>query len=127
MTTDRTRRPLRWRIAEAFEGRSGPKIILAIGGLVLAAFVVPLVVRPFDGRPADPEINQSAIRCDSSFQEVQRSIPDNASRNNPTRVCVERARGRILIAGVVTFFVIFFTVIALLARAGKIQPREPAR
>ncbi|MGH2796020.1 MAG: hypothetical protein ACRDKG_17140 [Actinomycetota bacterium] len=122
-----SRRPIRWRIAETFEGRNGAKVILAIGVLVFAAIVVPLAFRPFEGRGADPEINQSAIDCHPPVAEVTRTIPEGTTANNPVRVCIERARGRVAIACVATFFIIFFTIIALLARAGKIQPREPAR
>ena len=122
-----SRKPLRWRIAETFEGRNGAKVILIIGAVVFVIFVVPLAFRPFEGRAADPEINQSAIECDPPISEITRSIPEGTSPNNPLRVCVERARGRVAFASVLTFFILFFTIVALLARAGKIQPREPAR
>ena len=122
-----SRKPIRWRIAELFEGPNGAKVILAIGAAILAIFVVPLVFRPFQGRAAVPDINQSAILCESSYSEIQKSIPEETTPNNPLRVCVEKGRARMLIASVLTFFVIFFTVVALMARAGKIQPKEPAR
>lgn len=122
-----SRRPIRWRIAEAFEGRWGAKIILGIGAIVLAVFILPLMIRPFQGRPEIEEINQTEIRCLGSLSEISRGMPDGVSPNNPRRVCVERARGRVLIGSVVAFFVLLFTVIALMARSGKIQPKELAR
>jgi hypothetical protein len=122
-----SRKPIRWRIAEVFEGPNGATAILAIGAAALAVFIVPLVLRPFEGRPADPEINQTEIRCEASYSEIQKGIPDGTTQNDPLRVCVEKARGKVLMASVVTFFIILFTVIALMARAGKIQPKEVAR
>ena len=122
-----SRRPIRWRIAELFEGPNGAKAILAIGAAALAIFVVPLVFRPFEGRPAEPDINQAAIHCDASYSEIQKGIPEGTTQNNPLRVCVEKARGKVLIASVMTFFIVLFTIIALMARAGKIQPKEVAR
>ena len=119
-------RPIRWRIAELFEGPHGAKVIVAIGAAILAILVVPLVFRPFEGRPADPDSNQSAIRCDASYSEIQKGIPDGTT-NASLRVCVEMARGKVFIASVAAFFIIFFTIIALMARAGKIQPKEVAR
>ena len=127
MTMEKSRRPIRWRIAELFEGPNGAKVILALGLAALAVFIVPLVLRPFEGRPADPEINQTAIHCEASYAEIRKTIPDGTSPNNPLRVCVEKARGKVLMASVVSFFVVLFTVIALMARAGKIQPKETAR
>jgi hypothetical protein len=54
-------------------------------------------------------------------------MPEEAADNDPRRVCVERARARALVAGVAGFFIVLFTVLAILARAGKIQPKDPAR
>ncbi len=122
-----SRKPIRWRIAEVFEGPNGATAVLAIGVAALALFIVPLVLRPFEGRPADPEINQTEIRCEASYSEIQKGIPEGTTQNDPLRVCVEKARGKVLMASVVTFFVVLFTVIALMARAGKLQPKEVTR
>lgn len=122
-----SRRPIRWRIAEAFESRWGWTIILAIGVLVLAVFLMPLLFRPFVGLPANKEINQAEVRCTGSLSEISRGMPEEASDDNPRRICVERARARTLVASIAGFFVLLFTGIALFAKAGKIQPKDPAR
>jgi hypothetical protein len=124
---ERARRPIRWRIAEAFEGRWGWTIILAIGALVLAAFLVPLLFRPFVGRPANKAIQQAEVRCDGSLSEISRGMSFDTPDNDPRRVCVERARARTLVASIAGFFVLLFTGIALFAKGGKIQPKDPAR
>ena len=122
-----SRRPIRWRIAELFEGPNGGKAVLAIGALAFAAFIMPLVFKGYQANPADPVIGRPAEDCASAWTEFSRTIPDGASRQDPARLCVEKARTKIVVASVATFFIIFFTIIALMARAGKIQPKEVAR
>ena len=121
------RRPIRWRIAEAFESRWGWAIILAIGALVLAAFLVPLLFRPFVARQADKRIQQTEVRCDGSISEISRGMSFDAPDNDPRRLCVERARARVLVASIAGFFVLLFTGIALFAKGGKIQPKDLPR
>jgi hypothetical protein len=121
------RRPIRWRIAEAFESRWGWAIILAIGALVLAAFLVPLLFRPFVGSPANRAIQQKEVRCAGSLSEISRGMSFDTPDDDPRRVCVERARARTLVASIAGFFVLLFTGIALFAKGGKIQPRDLAR
>lgn len=122
-----SRRPIRWQIAEVFEGPRGGMAVLAIGALTFAAFVAPLVFRGYEANPADPAIGRPAENCASAWTEFSKTIPEGASRESPERICVEKARTKIVVASVATFFIIFFTVVALMARAGKIQPKEVAR
>ena len=122
-----SRKPLRWQVAELFEGPHGARVILAIGALVFAAFILPLVFRGYQANPPDPAIGRPAEDCAGAWTEFSKTIPDGASRENPARICVEKARTKILVASLATFFIIFFTIIALMARAGKIQPKEVAR
>ena len=124
---ERSRRPIRWRLAEAFESRWGWTIILAIGALLLAAFLVPLLFRPFVGRPANRAIQQTEVRCDGSLSEISRGMAFDTPDEDPRRVCVERARARTLVASIAGFFVLLFTGIALFAKGGKIQPIDVAR
>ncbi|MEX2554082.1 MAG: hypothetical protein WEB06_00440 [Actinomycetota bacterium] len=121
------RRPVRWRIAEAFESRWGWAIILAIGVLVLAAFLVPLLFRPFVGRPANKAVQQTEVRCEGALSEISRGMAFDTPDEDPRRICVERARARTLVASIAGFFVLLFTGIALFAKGGKIQPRDLAR
>jgi hypothetical protein len=125
--TDETRRPIRWRIAEAFESRWGWAIILAISALVLTAFLVPLLFRPFVGRPANKAIQQTEVRCEGSLSEISRGMSFVTPDDDPRRICVERARARTLVASLAGFFVLLFTGIALFAKGGKIQPMDLAR
>lgn len=120
-------KPLRWRLAELFEGRQGAKVILAIGAAALVILVLPLVFRGYQANPPDPAIGRPAEDCAGAWTEFSKTIPEGASGEDPARICVEKARTKIVVASVATFFIIFFTIIALLARAGKIQPKEPAR
>ena len=121
------RRPIRWRVAEAFEGKWGSRIVFAIGAGALAVLLVPLLFRPFEGRPAMPEIGQAQVRCLGSLSEISRGMPGGASAGDPRRICVEKARARALIGSVAGFFIALFTAIALAARAGIIQPKDVAR
>ncbi len=121
------RRPIRWRITEAFESRWGWTIILGISVLVLAVFLVPLLFRPFVGRPANKAIQQAEVRCEGSLSEISRGMAFDAPDNDPRRVCVERARARTLVASIAGLFVLLFTGIALFAKGGKIQPKDLAR
>ena len=127
METERSRRPIRWRMAEAFESRWGWVIILGISLLVMAVFLVPLLFKPFVGRPANRAIQQTEVRCEGSLTEIDRGMALDTPDDAPRRVCVERARARALVAGIGGFFVLLFTGIALFAKGGKIQPKDVAR
>ena len=124
---EKSRRPIRWRLAEAFESRWGWTLILTIGALLLAVFLVPLLFRPFVGRPANQAIQQAEVRCEGSLSEISRGMALDTPEGTPRRVCVERARARTLVASIAAFFIVLFTAIALFAKAGKIQPKDPAR
>lgn len=124
---ERSRRPIRWRIAETIESRWGWAIILGISLLVLAVFLVPLLFRPFVGRPANRAIQQTEVRCEGSLTEIARGMAFDTPDEAPRRVCVERARARTLVASIAAFFILLFTGIALFAKGGKIQPKDLAR
>ncbi|MGH2726686.1 MAG: hypothetical protein ACRDKS_06890 [Actinomycetota bacterium] len=123
------RRPLRWRVAEAFEGPRGWVYIVGITAAILAMIIVPYVFLPFEGRPRiiqDGVEIQTEIRCLSPFTEVRHSIDINAS-GDPRQICVDHGRTRIFVAAGASVFVLIFSGIWLLSRAGRIQPRELAR
>lgn len=123
------KRPLRWRIAEAFEGPRGWLLICAITVVVLAAIIVPYMFKPFVGRPEirrDDFIEQTEVRCDAPFTEVRRSVDVN-NPSNERQLCVDHGRTRIFVAGGASLFVLIFAGIALLSRAGRLQPKELAR
>ncbi len=120
---------MRWRVAEAFEGPRGWVYILLIAAVIIAAIVGPYVFKPFVGRPEirhEDFVEQTEIRCDAPLTEARRSVDVN-DPSGSRRLCVDHARTRLFVAGGGTFFVLIFTAIVLLSRAGRVQPKEPAR
>jgi len=101
-------------------------VLLAIGALVLAIIIVPLVFRPFLGREAIPSQLQTAVHCPAPYHGIGLEIPPGASVNDPTRVCVERSRAKIFTAGFGSFFALIFLGCAFLLRTGSIKRRQVA-
>lgn len=121
-----SRRPIRWRIAEAYESPRGWLIVVGIAAILVAVAAVPLFFRSFVARPAIPAIRQTEVRCQGAIAEIQKGFTFEAEDDDPRRLCVEKARARVVVGGIASFFIVLFAVIGLLVRAGKIRPKETA-
>lgn len=118
------RYPIRWRVADFFDGPLGRPAIIAIGVAAVAVVVAWMLFRGFVGRPAEKDIGQTEVRCRAAIVEFRRPLTSRDSQNSPARVCVEQARARLFTTGIFSFFILLFTALALVVNWDSLGGRR---
>lgn len=124
---DRTGQPLRWRIADHLDGRTGRRAIRVAGAVAAVLVVVLMLFRSYEGRPLKIAptgiVEQTAIQCPPARTALTASFNKADTVPAEVRVCVETGRAKAFVTALALVFIAIAAVgLSRLPAAGHRRP-----